>query len=190
VRSSLDRHERPGPIARPLTSGQYGIFGSVVSVVKDDGGGQGVRRPQVYQSNNEAWVVGAWDTNLTNNTNCGAHYGVNNFFVSAADHPYDHDANPGERDITALQALTSASRRYYLGGDSTITNTFVVPGEWLPLCRDLGEVHAYCRMGWHWRCDPSPGRRLASIAWLALDGGSMPSRYFNTGPCARSTRPE
>jgi hypothetical protein len=57
---------------------------------------------KVYQSNNEAWVVGAWDTNLTNNTNCGAHYGVNNFFVSAADHPYDHDANPGTPDITAL----------------------------------------------------------------------------------------
>ena len=32
-----------------MTSGQYGIFGSVVSVAKDDGGGQVVRRSQVYQ---------------------------------------------------------------------------------------------------------------------------------------------
>jgi hypothetical protein len=32
-----------------ITSGQYGVFGSVVSVVKDDGGGVAVRRQQVFQ---------------------------------------------------------------------------------------------------------------------------------------------
>ena len=32
-----------------ITSGQYGVFGSVVSVVKDDGGGVSVRRQQVFQ---------------------------------------------------------------------------------------------------------------------------------------------
>ena len=32
-----------------ITSGQYGVFGSVVSVVRDDGGGVAIRRQQVYQ---------------------------------------------------------------------------------------------------------------------------------------------
>ena len=32
-----------------ITSGQYGIFGSVVSVVRDNGGGVAVRRQQVFQ---------------------------------------------------------------------------------------------------------------------------------------------
>ena len=88
---------------------------------------------KVYRSTNEAWVVGAWDSNLTNNENCGAHYGGT--FVAAADHPYDHDNNPGTPSITALQALTSSTRRCYLGGDSTITNGFVAndgKGSWLP----------------------------------------------------------
>ena len=79
-------------------------------------------------------MVGAWDNNLTNNTNCGAHY-AGNLFVSAADHPYDHDANPGTPAITAITALTSGTRRCYLGGDSTITNAFVAndgTGTWLP----------------------------------------------------------
>ncbi len=88
---------------------------------------------KVYQSTNEAWVVGAWDNNLTNNENCGAHW--TGPFVAAADHPYDHDSNPGTPNMTALNALTSATRRCYLGGDSTITNAFVVndgKGSWLP----------------------------------------------------------
>lgn len=32
-----------------ITSGQYGVFGSLVSVVRDDGGGIAVRRQQVFQ---------------------------------------------------------------------------------------------------------------------------------------------
>ena len=32
-----------------ITSGQYGIFGSVIAVVRDDGGGVAIRRQQVYQ---------------------------------------------------------------------------------------------------------------------------------------------
>ena len=32
-----------------ITSGQYGVFGSVVSVVKDDGGGVAIRRQQLFQ---------------------------------------------------------------------------------------------------------------------------------------------
>ncbi|RMH14601.1 MAG: hypothetical protein D6701_11090 [Gemmatimonadetes bacterium] len=32
-----------------LTSGQYGIFGTIISQVKDDGGGEVIRRTQVYQ---------------------------------------------------------------------------------------------------------------------------------------------
>jgi hypothetical protein len=32
-----------------ITSGQYGVFGSLVSVVEDDGGGIAIRRQQVYQ---------------------------------------------------------------------------------------------------------------------------------------------
>ena len=32
-----------------VTSGQYGVFGSIISVVKDDGGGAAIRRLQVYQ---------------------------------------------------------------------------------------------------------------------------------------------
>ena len=32
-----------------VTSGQYGVFGSIVSVVRDEGGGRTVRRSQVYQ---------------------------------------------------------------------------------------------------------------------------------------------
>ncbi len=32
-----------------VTSGQYGIFGSIVSVVTDDGGGEVIRRSQVYR---------------------------------------------------------------------------------------------------------------------------------------------
>ena len=31
-----------------VTTGQYGIFGSVISIVRDDGGGEVVRRSQVY----------------------------------------------------------------------------------------------------------------------------------------------
>jgi len=88
---------------------------------------------KVYRSTDEAWVVGAWDSNLTNNENCGAHYGGT--FVAAADHPYDHDGDPGTPSITAIQALTSSTRRCYLGGDSTITNAFVAAdgrGSWLP----------------------------------------------------------
>ena len=32
-----------------ITSGQYGVFGSVISVVRDDGGGVAIRRQQVFQ---------------------------------------------------------------------------------------------------------------------------------------------
>lgn len=32
-----------------ITSGQYGVFGSVVSVVRDDGGGVAIRRQQIFQ---------------------------------------------------------------------------------------------------------------------------------------------
>lgn len=32
-----------------VTTGQYGVFGSIVSIVEDDGGGRVVRRSQVYQ---------------------------------------------------------------------------------------------------------------------------------------------
>ena len=88
---------------------------------------------RVYQSTNEAWVVGTWDSNLRNNENCGTWY--NGTFVAADDHPYDHDNDPGTPDRTALQALTSAARRCYLGGDESITNGFVVndgKGSWLP----------------------------------------------------------
>ena len=89
---------------------------------------------KVYRSNDEAWVVGAWDNDLRNNTNCGAHY-AGNLFVSAADHPYDHDGNPATADKTSSEAVTSGTSRCYLGGDSTITNGFVVNdgiGAWLP----------------------------------------------------------
>ena len=88
---------------------------------------------RVYQSTNEAWVVGAWDRDLRNNENCGAWYG--GIFVAADDHPYDHDNDPDTPDRTALQALTSPARRCYLGGDESITNGFVVndgKGSWLP----------------------------------------------------------
>ena len=88
---------------------------------------------KVFQSTNEAWVVGAWDSDLRNNENCGAWYG--DTFVAAIDHPYDHDNNPETADRTALQALTSSTRRCYLGGADSITNGFVVndgKGSWLP----------------------------------------------------------
>ena len=32
-----------------VTSGQYGIFGSIVAIVRDDGGGEVIRRTQVSQ---------------------------------------------------------------------------------------------------------------------------------------------
>jgi len=32
-----------------ITSGQYGVYGSVISVVEDDGGGVAIRRQQIYQ---------------------------------------------------------------------------------------------------------------------------------------------
>ena len=88
---------------------------------------------RVFQSTNEAWVVGAWDSDLRNNENCGTWYAGT--FVAAADHPYDHDNDPDTPDRTALQALTSSARRCYLGGDESITNGFVVndgKGSWLP----------------------------------------------------------
>ena len=43
----VERSTYVGPTG--ITSGQYGVFGSVVSVVKDDGGGVAVRRQQVFQ---------------------------------------------------------------------------------------------------------------------------------------------
>ena len=88
---------------------------------------------RVFQSTNEAWVVGAWDSDLRNNENCGTWYAGT--FVAAANHPYDHDNDPDTPDRTALQALTSSARRCYLGGDESITNGFVVndgKGSWLP----------------------------------------------------------
>ncbi len=88
---------------------------------------------KVYRSTNEAWVVGSWDSDLRNNENCGAVY--TGTFVAAADHPYDHDDDPDTPDRTALQALTSSTRRCYLGGADSITNGFVVndgKGSWLP----------------------------------------------------------
>ena len=88
---------------------------------------------KVYRSANTAWVVSAWDTDLTNNENCGAMY--DDTFVAAADHPYDHDSDPATPDRTALEALTSSTRRCYLGGQDAITNGFVVndgKGSWLP----------------------------------------------------------
>ena len=94
---------------------------------------------KVYQSTNEAWVVGAWDSNLTNNESCGAHW--NGPFVAAADHPFDHDGNPATPDKTALNALTSATRRCYLGGDSTITQCLRRErrqGKLASLCRHAG----------------------------------------------------
>jgi hypothetical protein len=88
---------------------------------------------KVYQSTNEAWVVGSWDSDLRNNENCGALY--EDTFVAAVDHPYDHDNDPDTPSRTAIQALTSATRRCYLGGDDAITDGFVVNdgrGSWLP----------------------------------------------------------
>ncbi len=88
---------------------------------------------RVYQSTNEAWVVSAWDSDLRNNENCGALY--EGTFVAAADHPYDHDNDPDTNPRTAMQALTSSTRRCFLGGQDAITDGFVVndgKGSWLP----------------------------------------------------------
>jgi hypothetical protein len=88
---------------------------------------------KVFRSANAAWVVSAWDSDLRDNENCGALY--EDTFVAAADHPYDHDNDPDTPDRTAMQALTSSTRRCYLGGQDAITNGFVIndgKGSWLP----------------------------------------------------------
>jgi hypothetical protein len=88
---------------------------------------------KVYQSTDWDWVVSDFDSNLTNNANCGAWYG--NLFVPASAHPYDHDNNPGTPDKTGLDAVRSATRRCYLGGSDELTNGFVPndgKGAWLP----------------------------------------------------------
>lgn len=43
----VERSTYVGPTG--ITSGQYGVFGSIVSVVKDEGGGVAIRRQQVFQ---------------------------------------------------------------------------------------------------------------------------------------------
>ncbi len=80
---------------------------------------------RVYQSKvgDEDWLVGAWDNDLTTNENCGAVW--NGSFVAAIDHPFDHDGNGGTPEKTAIEALTSSTRRCYLGADSMIDNQFV-----------------------------------------------------------------
>lgn len=80
---------------------------------------------KVYQSTNEAWVSGTFDSNLRNNENCGRIY--SGTFVSAVDHPYN--------GISRATAVTSSDSRCYLGGDSILTNGFVAndgKGSWLP----------------------------------------------------------
>jgi hypothetical protein len=90
---------------------------------------------KVYQSSDEAWLSASRPTNtstsvfLRDEDNCGhataSHGGV---FVNAAAHPLEPSGD------SWADALKSATRRCYLGGDSALNNAFVAndgKGQWL-----------------------------------------------------------
>ena len=84
---------------------------------------------RVYQNADEAWVSGSRPTNtsttlfMRSEDNCGHLHGTT--FVNAAAHPLEPNAD------SWADALKSATRRCYLGGDSVLTNAFN-PAGYLP----------------------------------------------------------
>jgi hypothetical protein len=109
--------------------GGYGEATTRVEFVALDLNGDGDRSDEkegfirVYQSSNADWVTARSGGML--GAQCGAWYG-DSVFVAAADHPYDGN--------TSLDALTSGSRRCYLGGSDSIFGGFQAndgTGEWL-----------------------------------------------------------
>jgi hypothetical protein len=90
---------------------------------------------KVYQSTDEAWVSASRPTNTSSTVfmrsedNCGhAAAGHAGAFVNAAAHALEPSAD------SWADALKSATRRCYLGGDSALNNAFVAndgKGQWL-----------------------------------------------------------
>jgi len=82
---------------------------------------------RVYQSNDPAWVVADVPSGgMRNSQNCG-HYEPNGSFVTAAAHP-----NNGPDSWKA--ALSSSTKRCYLGGSDSLSGGFVAAdgqGQWL-----------------------------------------------------------